>query len=306
MNEHQPQSSTRSRFRFPSSFKTNKDTLPPLSADRPPLRKPQSAASLQRHPSAPVYPRLHTPLSNRDSHTQSHFRTKSTAYGSSSSSIDQVSAGPSPVLPGSESSLPTLSPFANSQHSHLSASSQSSRDDLTTAPFEKFGINKSFTFDTKKRSDATRPTPPPLHHTHTSPEPRGLHLLQSPTSSDRRMEVTPPRSDNGATSPKRHSDDSSSGKPSLSGRKKSGFSSFMNSMLGSPRNIKISAPENPIHMIHVGYDNVTGQFTVSLSFLPLWPLLDLLPNLLVQGLAFRAPSPHITCTTIPPPRGQFR
>ena len=25
--------------------------------------------------------------------------------------------------------------------------------------------------------------------------------------------------------------------------------------------IKISAPENPIHMIHVGYDNKTGQFT---------------------------------------------
>jgi p21-activated kinase 1 len=81
------------------------------------------------------------------------------------------------------------------------------------------------------------------------------------------MEVTPPRSDNGATSPKRHSGDSTSGKPSLSGRKKSGFSSFMNSMLGSPRNIKISAPENPIHMIHVGYDNVTGQFTVSLNTL---------------------------------------
>jgi p21-activated kinase 1 len=33
-------------------------------------------------------------------------------------------------------------------------------------------------------------------------------------------------------------------------------------MLGSPRTIKISAPENPMHMIHVGYDNQTGQFTV--------------------------------------------
>jgi p21-activated kinase 1 len=42
----------------------------------------------------------------------------------------------------------------------------------------------------------------------------------------------------------------------------------VNSMLGSPRTIKISAPENPMHMIHVGYDNVTGQFTVSLRFFP--------------------------------------
>lgn len=272
MNEQQqqqPPASSRSRFRFPTSFrsnsKINKDTVPPLSANRPAFHKPPSTTSLQRTPSAPVYPRLHTPLSNRDSHPHSHFRTRSnTAYGSSTSSIDRISAAPSPILPGSESSLPTFSPFADSQHSHPSASSQSSKDeDLNTAPAELHRIaqsSKSFTSDFKTSS-----APPLLHHTHTSPDPRGLHLLRSPPLSSRTMEVTPPRSDHGATSPKRHSDDSSSGKPSLSGRKKSGFSSFVNSMLGSPRNIKISAPENPIHMIHVGYDNVTGQFTVSLK-----------------------------------------
>jgi p21-activated kinase 1 len=262
MNEQQ--SASRSRFRFLSSSKTNQDTVSPLSTYRPSLRKPQSAASLQRHPSAPVYPRVHTPLSNRES--PSHFRTKSNAYGSSNSSIDQISAGPSPILPGSETSLPTSPPFADSQHSHPSASSQSSKDDLSGAPNEKFGISKSFTFDPKNQSAANRPAPPPLYHTHTSPEPRGLHFLRSSTTNESMMEVTPPRSDNGTTSPKRYSDDSNSGKPLISGRKKSGFSSFMNSMLGSPRNIKISSPENPIHMIHVGYDNVTGQFTVSLGF----------------------------------------
>lgn len=274
MNEQQ--SSTRSRFRFLGSSKTsnqsenqnqNQDTISPLSAYRPSLRKPQSAASLQRHPSAPVYPRLHTPLSKRES--PSHFRTKSNAYGSSNSSIDQISAGPSPILPGSESSLPTSPPFPDSQHSHPSASSQSSKDDLIGAPLEKFGVSKSFTFDSKKLSPVKRPAPPPLHHTHTSPEPRGLHLLRSSTTNDNIMEVTPPRSDNGTMSPKRYSDDSNSSKPSISGRKKSGFSSFMNSMLGSPRNIKISSPENPIHMIHVGYDNVTGQFTVSCEVMPI-------------------------------------
>lgn len=76
------------------------------------------------------------------------------------------------------------------------------------------------------------------------------------------MEVTPPKSENGILSPKRFSGDGQT-KPAGPFRKKSGFSSFVNNMLGSPRTIKISAPENPMHMIHVGYDNQTGQFTVS-------------------------------------------
>lgn len=78
------------------------------------------------------------------------------------------------------------------------------------------------------------------------------------------MENTPPRSENGILSPKRFSGEAQISKPTAL-RKKSGFSSFVNSMLGSPRTIKISAPENPMHMIHVGFDNETGQFTVSLG-----------------------------------------
>ncbi|PBP27676.1 putative ste20-like protein [Diplocarpon rosae] len=31
--------------------------------------------------------------------------------------------------------------------------------------------------------------------------------------------------------------------------------------VGSARGVKISAPENPVHVTHVGYDNQTGQFT---------------------------------------------
>ena len=92
------------------------------------------------------------------------------------------------------------------------------------------------------------------------------------------MEITPPRSDNDTVSPKQYSDDASGKQPGPL-RKKSGFSSFMSSMLGSPRTIKISAPENPVHMIHVGYDNVTGQFTVRLSASRSVPLVVvLLPN----------------------------
>jgi hypothetical protein len=74
------------------------------------------------------------------------------------------------------------------------------------------------------------------------------------------MDTTPPR-ENGIMSPKRLSGEN---KPTTT-RKKSGFSNFMSSVLGSPRTIKISAPQDPMHMIHVGYDNQTGQFTVSSS-----------------------------------------
>lgn len=59
----------------------------------------------------------------------------------------------------------------------------------------------------------------------------------------------------------RLSDDSSnSQKP---GRKKSGISQFVKGVLGSPRKPEISLPEQPVHLTHVGYDNATGEFTVS-------------------------------------------
>jgi p21-activated kinase 1 len=61
---------------------------------------------------------------------------------------------------------------------------------------------------------------------------------------------------------KRYSDEGNNGPPTRTGRsKKASFSSFVQGMLGSPRNMKISAPENPVHVTHVGYDNQTGQFT---------------------------------------------
>lgn len=47
-------------------------------------------------------------------------------------------------------------------------------------------------------------------------------------------------------------------------RKKSGFSKFMNSMLGSPK-FTIGAPENPVHLTHVGVDNETGLYTVGFT-----------------------------------------
>ena len=112
-----------------------------------------------------------------------------------------------------------------------------------------------------------RPGPPPLSH--TSPDPRMLtpSLRQSAsfTSGDHNSDpLPPPRSDSGFGVLKRHSDESNTASTSSRARwrKKSGISGFMNSVLGSPRNMKISAPENPVHLTHVGYDSETGQFTV--------------------------------------------
>lgn len=76
-------------------------------------------------------------------------------------------------------------------------------------------------------------------------------------------EKTPPRiGENQLISPKRYSDETKEPKQGMI-RKKSGFSGFMSSIgVSSPRSIKISAPENPVHVTHVGYDANTGKFIV--------------------------------------------
>lgn len=76
------------------------------------------------------------------------------------------------------------------------------------------------------------------------------------------MDATPPLPDSASATPKRYSDEAKNTAP---WKKKGSFSSFVNSVLGSPRNVKISNPENPVHVTHVGFDNETGQFTVSPS-----------------------------------------
>jgi p21-activated kinase 1 len=55
----------------------------------------------------------------------------------------------------------------------------------------------------------------------------------------------------------------------LKAKKKSGFS--ISSLFKSPGRPTISAPENPVHITHVGVDNRTGEFTVS-CFVSLHPL----------------------------------
>ncbi|KAG7286089.1 Serine/threonine-protein kinase 4 [Staphylotrichum longicolle] len=91
-------------------------------------------------------------------------------------------------------------------------------------------------------------SPPPLRQSATFPAGE-LPILSEKSKAD------------SASSFKRYSDESKESKiPSIL-RKKSGFSGFMNSLVGSPKKPLISAPENPMHITHVGYDSSTGQFT---------------------------------------------
>jgi len=93
-----------------------------------------------------------------------------------------------------------------------------------------------------------------------------LRQSQSFSAADKISEKAPPRvGENQLISPKRYSDEAKDSKNAAL-KKKSGFSGFMNSLVGSPRRVNISAPENPVHVTHVGYDNETGQFTVSDSY----------------------------------------
>lgn len=109
-----------------------------------------------------------------------------------------------------------------------------------------------------------RPGPPPSSH--TAPYGKAMSPSLRPSASfsstDRSFDRVRSGSESGySSSSKRYSDDANGVK---AGKKKSMMSSFIGSVIGSPRPnpVKISAPENPVHVTHVGFDNQTGQFTV--------------------------------------------
>ncbi|KAF2767278.1 Pkinase-domain-containing protein [Teratosphaeria nubilosa] len=98
--------------------------------------------------------------------------------------------------------------------------------------------------------------PPQLVHANTTgrsvPAHTAVELNQSLVASGRRMEDLTGMKN----SQQRDSDEVKDGKAL---KKKSGLASFFN--LSSPRRPAISAPENPVHVTHVGYDQETGEFT---------------------------------------------
>ena len=121
-----------------------------------------------------------------------------------------------------------------------------------------------------RRAGAT-PQPVGIEHTsasnngHLTPANPAVALSQSLAATGRKMDDLPQQRAGltGMASPRqRYSDEA---KESKKEKKKSGLASFFN--LSSPRRPAISAPENPVHVTHVGYDTETGEFTVRFAVL---------------------------------------
>jgi p21-activated kinase 1 len=202
-------------------------------------------SQLRRYPSASQSPTDST-------ESRGHHRTLSSH---TSNSVDELSEN---------SKFSSQPPSVGHPSRHRKSASQSlnekSSDEVIGA------LSGLSTVDSTKASDyqnsLRRPGPPTPSHTTPNARMMSPSLRQSASFSigDRTSDTTPPPPGSGLSTPKRYSDEARNSAP---WKKKSSFSTFMTSVLGSPRNFKISNPENPVHVTHVGFDNETGQFTVS-------------------------------------------
>lgn len=224
------------------------------------LRSPTSSSNLRRAPSAP-----HTKSTPQYTHTRKTTSPNPASYTSSNSSLERV-AGPSPVSASFDQGGVLNQHHTTPTTTRLTLTDQSSQE-LIGAPFDGFGILSHIdsTKATGYQNSLRRPAPPATAHTAAIGMNPPLRQSSSFSSSDKMAEKTASRSSDGnSTGGKRYSDEPKDPKAGM-GRKKSGFSGMMSNILGTPRAPKISAPENPVHVTHVGYDNQTGQFTVSIA-----------------------------------------
>lgn len=154
--------------------------------------------------------------------------------------------------------------------------SKSSEEDFVGAPFDSNTILSQLDRAANQvpavHSAALRtahPPPPPLSSPSADPRVMSPVLRRSASFSAANATMSekanPTRVNDAAIAPKRYSDESREPKGPGVLRKKSGFSGLMSTLVGSQKKPVISAPENPVHVTHVGYDSNTGQFTVRLS-----------------------------------------
>jgi p21-activated kinase 1 len=225
--------------------------------------------SLRRAPSAPTYPAAlsYTNHTNHSSVSPSAFPAPPSGASSSTSLLRHKSSA-SPVYSARSSPQPL---------SQTSLFDKRPTPELVGKPFDAEAVYRNI----GASSTGPPPRPQPPQHAHTS----AAEPLRAPKSYSKSpglrqsasfsalarttMEtITPPRSDGGTKSPRqRYSDEAdaalkSKNRRSDGGKKKGAFSSFVNSVLGSPRRPTISTPTNPMHVTHVSIDNETGEFTV--------------------------------------------
>lgn len=226
------------------------------------LRSHQSTTSLKRTPSAPVYPR------SSHSGSRDHSRSRSNAQfpGSSSSSLEQTSGGPSPSHDESTGFFSGLASRARNRNSNRYSYHET---DEITAPYETRGMLSALDENSAETTEPHSLKKPVLRSHYTSPpDTRGRHSLRQSASfttlGQRKMDhdqFAHREIERAPDGDKRNSDDGNgSSVPRARHDRKTSFSRFVEKFRPSS-SVKISAPENPVHVTHVGYDNQTGQFT---------------------------------------------
>ncbi|KAH8904418.1 Pkinase-domain-containing protein, partial [Coniochaeta sp. PMI_546] len=260
------------------------------------IQSKRSSTSLRRAPSAPV---ARTPNSNASSNSSPRYPPSATRLPNPSPSLPASDfVVPSASAPSQSFSQHQLQHQHHQQPAarmkdrnsdsapHSRPLSSKTSEELIGAPFDGGAIlnrieaTKSPTSPPNSKSSTNpyapyRPAPPPPSY--TSPDTRVVmappSLRQSTSYSGGESSSSdtvaneksyPPRVDTSSgtnIAGKRFSDEAK--EPRIAGvlRKKSGFSTFMTSLVSSPKKPTISAPENPVHVTHVGYDSNTGQFT---------------------------------------------
>lgn len=210
-------------------------------------------------------PNNHSPLHRQQSYSQQSTASSHTSQDqyqrtptSSTSSLDR-----SPNPAGSH----YTSPQHNDPYGHRKRySARQSFDEYVQDPHPGVLSSLDSTKATGYQNSLRRPGPPPLSHTTPNAKMMSPSIRHSSSFSigDKSANTSPSDSES-TTRSKRYSDEASANRNSIPYKKNNGLKSLMGSLLGSPRtnSVKISAPENPVHVTHVGYDNNTGQFTVS-------------------------------------------
>jgi p21-activated kinase 1 len=204
------------------------------------------------------------PISYLNNKSSTLKRAPSAASYFANSSLPN-SLGTAASSPGASSGLrrsPSLTPVHESQkQAHVDYLSSQLPAHLPPASYgQKFDAGSIVEEALNASSSVAPRRPGPPQHSHTDQPSR--YLRQS-RSFNTKMDTTPPSTGNPKAN--RYSDGSGEGaKKRLSGgaKKKGTFSTFMSSMLGSPRRPTISTPTNPMHVTHVSIDNQTGEFTV--------------------------------------------
>lgn len=248
------------------------------------------SSHLSRSPSAPSRSQSPNKHSRSPTIPNSGFLDASFTNGPGPGSVIDHAADRYPSSPAATAAAHALAPTNNTYNPRLSVTHKSSTD-LLGQRFDSADIlsnlnaisyNANYTtantaapptfqqyaapLQPASQSPHSRPVNP-SHSNPTSHIPANVELSTSLAASGRRMEdlSTARNGDpNGARSPRQRDSGESGGTGGAKLKKKSGFSNMISSLVGTPRKPTISAPENPVHVTHVGYDQETGEFTVCL------------------------------------------